>query len=443
MKYKKSCYLIYLNPIDDVKNLVLLFSTRTSTILQTTQYILDKILSDDFSEIEAETLDLLFNSKMIVPVDENEYNSILYENAIKNENKDTLNFTIQPTSNCQLGCHYCGQNHSKNNLTRDIEEKIVDRIEYFLKIGSYKFLNITWFGGEPLMGFSNIKRISIELLSLAKKYNLFYSANIVTNGLSLKRNIFEELVSICKITAFQITIDGPSETHDLRRITKSGQPTFEIIIQNIVDVVESDFYKENMITVRCNVDKRNHLKVNELLDFFVSKELQGKINFYIAPISDWGGNTASKEVGFDKKTLANLEIDWFVELHAKGFNIKNKLIPKRKYSVCMVTDKQSEVYDAFGNIYPCWEFPYTDKYAGGEYLIGNLKENYDSFNLNAKTRNWINDLDSGSTWCKECNLLPICGGGCPKSWYEGTPPCPTYKSNLKERLAFQFLLSNT
>lgn len=36
-------------------------------------------------------------------------------------------------------------------------------------------------------------------------------------------------------------------------------------------------------------------------------------------------------------------------------------------------------------------------------------------------------------------MLSVCGGGCPKAWREGNPPCPPAKSNIEDRLALAYL----
>ena len=38
-----------------------------------------------------------------------------------------------------------------------------------------------------------------------------------------------------------------------------------------------------------------------------------------------------------------------------------------------------------------------------------------------------------------CNILPVCGGGCPKSWKEGFIPCPAFKNNIGEYLLLSYI----
>jgi uncharacterized protein len=262
---------------------------------------------------------------------------------------------------------------------------------------------------------------------------------MLTNVLILKPNLFKELVEECKVTRYQITIDGTAESHDQRRVTKTGDPTFELIMKNIVDVTNTKEYFDNNchISIRVNIDKTNYKYVDPLIDVIKNNGLQGKVSMYFAPIVDFGGNDAGKD-SLKKDSFAEMEIEWLLKCFEN--NIGLNVMPNRVYSVCMVENKDSEVFDAFGNIYSCWEFPYSEKYSQGESLIGNLFNPKETYNENATLRNWSDTVRSGKTWCKTCNHLPICGGGCPKSWEEGTPACPPFKSNFKDKLLLDYFI---
>jgi uncharacterized protein len=300
-------------------------------------------------------------------------------------------------------------------------------------------LSITWYGGEPLTGYSSILKASEALIGLAERNKIHYVSDMITNGLSLKPSLFKELVVKCKVTNYQITIDGVAEAHDKRRITKEGHPTFDIITRNIINVVNTDLYESHHchISIRVNIDKTNHQFVEPLIDFINDHDLNSKVSMYFAPIVDFGGNDAGKEA-LEKNFFAEKEVEWLLKCYE--YNIPVKTLPSRSYSVCMVENENSEVLDAFGNIYACWEFPYSETYGQGESLIGNLFFPKESYNKSATLRDWNQTLKEGKTWCKTCKHLPVCGGGCPKSWHEGTPACPPFKFNYKDRLLLDYYM---
>ena len=225
----------------------------------------------------------------------------------------------------------------------------------------------------------------------------------------------------------------------MRRITKTGDPTFDIITQNIVDVTNMSEYKEHNcnISIRVNIDVTNHQYVDPLIDFIKEKSLNNKVSIYFATIVDFGGNDAGKD-SLKKVDFAEKEIEWLLKCFE--YEIAVNVMPKRVYSVCMAENNDSEVFDAFGNIYSCWEFPYSETYSQGDSLIGNLFFPKETYNENATLRNWTETVKSGKTWCKTCTHLPICGGGCPKSWEEGTPACPPFKTNYKDKLLLDYFI---
>ncbi|MBE8724571.1 radical SAM/SPASM domain-containing protein [Flavobacterium hungaricum] len=424
----------------DMPNKRIIFSTRTATSILIEENIYQFAINNEFDKVDNEIYKTLVEKEFIVNTEEDEYQYIMSKNA---EVRDTVNFlamTIQPSANCQLGCHYCGQTHTKDYAKEDVIDKYLERIEFLLNGKDiYNGLAITWYGGEPLTGYSSIKKASKRMIALCKEKGFTYISDMITNGLSLKPKLFEELVKECGITDYQITIDGTAESHDTRRITKAGDPTFDIIMKNIADVTQTATYKDYgcNISIRVNIDKTNYQYVEPLIDYIKEMNLQDKVSMYFATIVDFGGNDAGKE-SLTKDFFAQKEIEWLFRCYEH--NIRVNILPKRSYSVCMVEQKDSEVWDAFGNIYACWEFPYSETYGKGDSLIGNLFESKETYNMNATLRDWSTVVDSGTTWCKSCLHLPVCGGGCPKSWHEGTPACPPFKSNFKDKLLLDYYI---
>ncbi len=172
---------------------------------------------------------------------------------------------------------------------------------------------------------------------------------MVTNGLALKRSTFERLVLKHKVTGYQITIDGTAEFHDLRRMLKTGAPSFEIIVQNLKNIVRSPFFEEHKpaISIRSNVDGQNKENIFELLDLLHNEGILEKVSFNTAAIHDWGDVKATKINGISKDEYAMFEIDILLKLKELGA-LKNEMgiIPLRKHNVCMVASSTSEVFDA-------------------------------------------------------------------------------------------------
>ena len=448
MNFVTSRYLAFSEPFDDQKGKLkrILFSTRTSATVLIDDSAIQKILDNNYTDFDDELLDLLFSMEIIIPENENEFEEIMIQNNSLLDVNSHLDLTIQPTANCQLGCHYCAQEHSKNNMNNDVYASTLERVTSKLESKKFKNLSVTWYGGEPLNALSQLKKISTEIIELCKINNVEYDGSIITNGLSLKPNIFKDLYLNHNVLHYQITLDGTAEHHDKRRITKKGEHTFNIIFKNIIDIINLDCYQEKVkepILIRTNIDKTNLNSIKDLVDLFAENDAQGKIQFSFAPIVDWGDKKYGTIDGFTKRDFADIEIDLLLYAHQKGFLIDTSLVPKREFMPCMVVAKDSEVFDAFGNVYPCYEFTYTPAYNEDKHKIGNLLDKNFIPNDLATTRNWYNDIRKEDfANCNKCELLPVCGGGCVKNWYNDETGCPSFKFNISDRLLIDYLNKN-
>ena len=448
MNFVTSRYLAFSEPFDDQKGKLkrILFSTRTSATVLIDDSAIQKILDNNYTDFDDELLDLLFSMEIIIPENENEFEEIMIQNNSLLDVNSHLDLTIQPTANCQLGCHYCAQEHSKNNMNNDVYARTLERVTSKLESKKFKNLSVTWYGGEPLNALSQLKKISTEIIELCKINNVEYDGSIITNGLSLKPNIFKDLYLNHNVLHYQITLDGTAEHHDKRRITKKGEHTFKIIFKNIIDIINLDCYQEKVkepILIRTNIDKTNLNSIKDLVDLFAENDAQGKIQFSFAPIVDWGDKKYGTIDGFTKRDFADIEIDLLLYAHQKGFLIDTSLVPKREFMPCMVVAKDSEVFDAFGNVYPCYEFTYTPAYNEDKHKIGNLLDKNFIPNDLATTRNWYNDIRKEDfANCNKCELLPVCGGGCVKNWYNDETGCPSFKFNISDRLLIDYLNKN-
>ena len=440
--YKVSYYLIFSDPLNEQEDCVV-FSTRSSEasiISKRIRHILEQGKVEELSESMFKSM---VEKKIVILKEEHELTSILNENKEAIGDDDILYEVIQPSAMCQLGCDYCGQDHKKININQNLSDKLVERIRAKASTGKYNSLFIGWFGGEPLMALRQIRELTPRFVAIAKEFNMGYGAKIVTNGLSLKKNIFKELAQDLHVTSMEITLDGTGEFHDERRHLKDGGKSFDIIFKNLVDICHSDDFEEMRckISLRCNVDERNWEGVSPLIKLLAEHKLYDKIAyFYPIGVYSWGGNEAQKE-SLTKEKFAEQEIDWYIEMIEAGY--MPGLLPQRTKQICLAVSDTSEMYDAYGNIYNCTEVSYTDFYEDTSYVLGNLKLNSKEFNSNRPLSDWNQTLMKDEFPCHSCKMLPTCGGGCPKSWHEDLRACPPPKFNIKERLALAYVLART
>ncbi len=399
---------------------------------------MELISKQSFFQLPSWLLDKLVQGKIIVPEFENEFETCLQENKNFLDDSQTLSYTIQPTGNCQLGCNYCGQLHRNVTMSRKVMDDVYARIESFTTNRRFNHLDVTWYGGEPLMAADEIIYLSDKLIKLSGEKKIRYTADMITNGFILSGPKMIKLVEDCKIRAYQVTLDGLPEYHDQSRPTKQNRSSFQKIYSNIKEFVFSSLFTEHNVnlTIRLNINRLNADGVIPFIDFLHEEGLSDKVALDFQGIVDWGSNQASAK-SFHISEFATKEIEWMVHGINKGFDFDG-LVPKRQYGVCMVVDKNSEVYDATGNIYPCYELPYTPGFEDGQNLVGNLSKLAErKDDKDVPLRMWNENVKDEKYGCNTCTYFPVCGGGCPKSWYAGSVPCPSFKFNMDQRILIQ------
>lgn len=441
--YKLSNYLVVTDTLESANGLLnkrVMLATRTARVMVIHNNLYDKLLNASWDEIPSDLFSKLVEMEAVVPAEDDELQTVISRHQSTVDDGTTLNHVIQPTAMCQLGCGYCGQKHTKDYLDASASGRILERIESKFAYKNYRHVSISWFGSEPLVGLSQIREMSPKLKDMASKHNCTYSALVVTNGLSLKEHIFLELVKKHGVTKIEVTLDGTAEFHDARRHTKAGLSTFDLIMKNLLAIFNRPDFKELgcAISIRCNVDERNEEGVVPLIKLLASYNLQDKIDyFYVARIHSWGNE--AHLLSHEKEDFARKEIDWILTQYQHGF--KPGLLPGLQPVVCISVTPDSEVFDAFGNVFDCTEVPYVDTYADTNYVLGNINNGLSTISKYRPLLSFNEEVANKEYPCSSCKMLPVCGGGCPKSWREGLVACPSNKFNVKEKLVLSYALS--
>lgn len=142
--------------------------------------------------------------------------------------------------------------------------------------------------GRAFNGIQSNKKLSSSFIEICKSKKWHYWSKIVTNAVSLKRNIALELIRDCKVTYFQITIDGTKEFHDTRRVTKKdANGTFDIILSNLLSLIELEEFTQSrsFVEIRMNIDKTNYESIPDLIDLLEEKGVNKKCWTYICTYS--------------------------------------------------------------------------------------------------------------------------------------------------------------
>lgn len=381
-------------------------------------------ISGDLSGVQKQLADLGF----IIDDHVNEENRALFLHQSMHRT-DTMHLVVMPTEACNFRCTYCYQTFPRGKMKKEIREGLKKFI--IQKAGSLQTLNISWFGGEPLLALDVIEELSECILNTVQKHEITYSAEISTNGYLLTEQSFRTLLN-CHVRRFMITLDGMAEVHDSRRFLASGEKTFATIIENLKTIKQID--EDYEINIRINFDEKNLNHVPEFLNE-LGALFGGDHRFQILcrPVGRWGGaNDGDLPICDDRK--AETKIWEFTEYGlGQGLNmssaIEAALMPTG--SVCYAAKPHSLAIGADGQLYKCTcSLDEEFNKVGNLLPDGTIEIDYDKFSL------WVTSGEEKDKGCQSCFFRPSCQGNhCPLYRIrKGERPCSFEKKKIKRVL---------
>lgn len=372
-----------------------------------------------------------------------------FVNPLKEQESHSKIVYMVMTQNCNLRCKYCNQ----WNMPRVQEILAPPKIDAAINIikcwiDNGDSVSVVLFGGEPLLPatkpsvsylFDKLRKIDID------------SVEVITNGTMIQ--FFKRILLENKdlINGFQITLDGPREIHNNRRIFPNNQGTFDKIVENINWLLENGFY----VTSLTVVDNENINYLPELARFY--KEMEWINNEYFSatigkvmyPLGNIPPNsTMLSEAEFIQKWHHLVKrfpelLDIFdgilmghripIAHFQNVFNgIKSKAFPAIRG--CSAVTGQIQIFSPDGLVYPCVEVIGWKKFAIARYF-----PNIEQLPAHTLWNGWnVLNFDK----CKVCKYLNICGGGCPLSSIEvdsmgyKDPSCPSIEEMLRAYFAY-------
>jgi uncharacterized protein len=344
-----------------------------------------------------------------------------------------------------MRCPYCFEFDKHNAVLSD---KLIEDLEAFLEsvvnnsshISNWPGMDITWYGGEPLIAQNVINKLSPKLIRFAEQHHMKYSSGIITNGILLTDEAWS-LLQKNQVKWAQITIDGNKEIHDKYRPLKNiNEKNYERILENIAKMPQG-----MSVTIRVNTDKKVVANFEKFLDDLNAYGIWPQRYKEIKIVNAWlrtyeqasESNTENRiplqEWMLYRNILREKKLDYFNQWADQNNIKRGRLafqVEKASFEDCWaVISPFSFVVDAEGYTYKCWEVVHDKKFA-----VQHISEKYDREKYN-KHLNY-NRFDS----CKEsrhCKYLPVCGTiGCAQLKYQN---CSKYSKDIETSLIEQYL----
>lgn len=141
-----------------INDKIVLFNT-----LYRNAVLIDNTLLDNLDLLNDSQIEQLFNLGMLVSESKDE-KTLWEKDFIKaKDDYSYIDLTLLVTNSCQMKCIYCFEGEKKKVfLEDDVEISIISYLE--TKKEYCRKLRMTWFGGEPLLAYHIIERLSDKIM---------------------------------------------------------------------------------------------------------------------------------------------------------------------------------------------------------------------------------------------------------------------------------------
>ncbi len=343
--------------------------------------------------------------------------------------------TLQVTQDCNFRCKYCIYSEETNNKQRIHTQESMsletakEAIDFLLthSIDSND-INISFYGGEPLLAFDLIKDIVRYADKVFKGKKI--SHNMTSNGTLLDEEKIDFLIE--HDFSLMISLDGPKEINDLNRIYPDGSGTYDSAMEKIRLVQEkypdyadklsismvmdpsNDFDCINSIELKGEDFKPLNLNASIIdTDYVYDNPLEYsedyiwkfEYNIFLALMSYWGRYPMEKISSISKSVVQRTLNDSY---KFEGVpDIKKVDIP----SGPCIPGQMRLFSDINGNLFPCERVSETSE----AMKIGTLKEGFDLEQIDYL----LNFSRLTEKECKDCWAFRYCNQ-CAKKADDGT-----------------------
>lgn len=310
---------------------------------------------------------------------------------------------------CQLRCRYCfastGTFHgSREFMSAQVGKKALDLL--VARSGNRKFLEVDFFGGEPMMNFDVVKELVLYGRELEKASGKTFRFTITTNAVELSDDQIEWING--QMENVVLSIDGRKSVHDRMRPDAFGKGSYDISVANSKKMAaargDKSYYVRGTFTHE-NLDFSNDV-MSLVSEGFDQISMEPVVMPEGSPLRITRQDLPEVFAQYDK--LMGIYLDqrkngkWFNFFH---FNIDLDGGPcvRRRLTGCGAGSEYVAVTPK-GDIYPCHQFVGRPGYKMGDVFSGAIDEN-----MRAEfAKNHVFNKPE----CRDCWAHFYCSGGC-------------------------------
>ncbi len=309
---------------------------------------------------------------------------------------------------CNLECRYCYYLEKRRlyptfRMPDDLlEEYIVQHVEACPS----PVISFSWHGGEPtVLGLDYFRRIVALQRSHQPPGRRIFNG-IQTNGILLD----EEWCRFLAAERFGVglSLDGPAELHDCYRVTRNQQPThrqtmraFELLLRHGVTC-----------DILCVVHDKNVKRPRDVYRFF--RDIGARYLGFLpatAPAEAFGTFLCTIFEEWMRRDRERIAVQIFEEA--------SRPVRGLEHSLCIFRETCGDipVIEHNGDFYCC------DHFVDPEHRLGNIRETplVELLESPAQVAFGQAKRDALPAYCRACEVLDMCNGGCPKDRFIRTP----------------------
>lgn len=379
---------------------LLLYNCRSEkmTLLQPELYVL--LLQEDIEGVRIKHptfYDYLCTESYLVPKEKDEYVDLIDSWKRYDSSEESFSVFINPTLDCNMKCWYCYEKHRpKTPMNKNVFDAVLKLFHSKAENENLKYLNLGFFGGEPLMEFDSVVMPLIHAVeALCVQYGKLLNVSFVTNSSLLTEGRIKKLSTI-KVDApmsFQISIDGDRRYHNATKKWEKSQNVYEHTIQTIQQIINAGMF----VSVRLNTTHYNIESYNNTFTDFekIPKEQRDHVRFDVQHV--W------QDVHCDQKIHRQQMMKLRETLVDRGFTVSElkSINPTR----CYADRDNHAVINYNGDLFKCTARDFTETNKEGVLT----DEGHLAWNERFAERK---SLRYGNEACQVCRIFPLCHGSC-------------------------------
>lgn len=318
---------------------------------------------------------------------------------------------------CNLACTYCfaGQGKYQGEQALMSFETGKRALDFLIEhSGSRHNLEVDFFGGEPLVNFKVVKKLTAYARSIEKEHNKNFRFTLTTNGVLID----DDVIDFCnrEMSNVVLSLDGRKEVNDRFRKTINGKGSYDLILPKFKKLVAAR--KGKGYYMRGTYSRYNTDFVKDILHMadegFSELSMEPVV---AAPKDPYALREEDLPILLEQYDILGKEMDRRRK-EGRPFTFYHYMIDLaggpcivKRVSGCGVGTEYMAVTPS-GELYPCHQFVGDERFCLGNVFNGvknqELREEFRGCSVYAHRE------------CDDCFARFFCSGGCVANAYHTT-----------------------